>query len=520
MIPLFSIQQIKEADSFAINQLRIPSITLMENASRSIFESILEKLQLDKNSLIGFVCGKGNNGGDGFAAARHFVNNGFCVRVIYLGEPGEMTEDARTNFFILQNLLIENRKSSLIGFNSIKEIKSLNKCNLIFDALLGTGTKGNLKSPYSEIVTELNKINAKKIAIDIPTGLDADTGYGDVVFNADYTVSLAELKRGLFVNLGAVHSGEVDKGYIGIPESYFDSLSIKEYLIEPEDVINSLPVKKKNIHKYSAGKVVVLCGSANTPGAAFLAANSVLKAGAGAAYLVFPKSLKTVAQKKVIEVIVETYDDAKQGILRTQNVDEIKKRLEWTDVIAIGSGMGRDSETMDAILQTITKYRNKKIVLDADAIYALGNGNYKNFNLKNFVLTPHYGEFANLIGISTDDLNRNVLEYGKSFAKEKSCFLVLKGAPTIIFNPSGEALINTTGNAGMAKFGTGDVLTGVLAGFLAQTDDIEKAVICGVYLHSLSADLLQKTKSEYGITASMISDNLPNSIQFLRSSFA
>ncbi len=519
MIPLFSNSQIREADSFAINQLGISGIALMENASRSIYEITLDKYPVAKDSLIGFVCGRGNNGGDGFAVARHFINNGYNVKVIYLGEPEEMSEDARTNFFILQNLLIEHKKSSLVKFSSVKEINSLKKCAIIFDALLGTGVKGNLTSPYSEIISELNKIDSIKVAIDIPTGLNADTGYGEIIFKSDLTISLAELKRGLFINYGAANSGEIIKGYIGNPERCFDSLPIEDYLIEPEDIILSLPVKKKNVHKYSAGKVAVLCGSAKTPGAAFLAANVVLNTGAGAAYLLFPKSIKTLAQRKVVEVIVESYEDEKNGFYKTKNVDEIKKRLDWADAIAIGSGTGRDPETMNAVLKTISIYKNKKIVLDADALFALSGDNYKKYNLKNFVLTPHYGEFANLIGISTDELNKDVLQFGKSFAKEKSCYLVLKGAPTIIFNPEGEALINTTGNAGMAKFGTGDVLTGVIAGFLAQTNDIEKAVLCGVYLHSLSADLLLKTNTEYGVTASLISGNLPHSIQFLRSSF-
>jgi hydroxyethylthiazole kinase-like uncharacterized protein yjeF len=518
MIPLFSVTQIREADRYAIDNLGIPGIVLMENASFSIFNSVIEKYIPDKNYPVGFVCGKGNNGGDGFAVARHFLNVGYRVKVIHLGNEDELAGDAQTNFKILRKLIGNKSGSVLREYKSLNDIRYLKDSSMIFDALLGTGTKGNLRSPYLEIVNELNKINANRIAIDIPTGLDADTGFGETIFKADFTVSLAELKRGLFFGSGAVFSGEIKKGYIGVPQKYFENFNVTDYLIEPEDVLNFLPKKKKDLHKYSAGKVVILAGSGKIPGAAFLTSNAVLKVGAGAAYLCFPKSYGTLAQRKVTEVIVETYEDEKTGIYRKDNLKELKKRFEWTDVLAIGPGMGRDENTISAILETITKFKSKRIILDADAIFALSGGKYKNYDIKNFVLTPHYGEFANLIGINIRDLQQNILEIGKSFSLGKKCYLILKGAPTIIFNPEGEAFINTTGNAGMAKFGTGDVLTGVIAGFMAQSSKIEDSVITGVYLHSLAADLLLKIKTEYGITASAISDNLPNAINFLRSS--
>ena len=518
MIPLYSVAQIREADNYALNNLGIPGIVLMENASVSIYNIVKEKYGLNKNFPVGFVCGKGNNGGDGFATARHFINNGFRVKVIHMGSEEEMAGDALTNYKIIKNLTDKKSGSVLQKYKSLNDIRKLKDCVFIFDALLGTGTKGGLRTPYFEIVNELNKFNTIGIAIDIPTGLDADTGYGETIFNAGLTVSLAELKRGLFYGNGAVYSGEIKKGYIGIPQKYFENFEIKDYLIEPEDVLNSLPKKRKDLHKYSAGKVVIIAGSGNVPGAAFLSSNAVFKVGAGAAYLCFPKSSRNLAQRKVTEVIVEAYEDNKTGIYRKENMKELNKRFDWADVIAMGPGMGRDENTLSAILETIAKFKGKRIILDADAIFALSSGKYKNYDLKNFILTPHYGEFTNLIGIKNQDLQQNILEIGKSFSIEKKCYLVLKGAPTIIFNPGGEAFINTSGNAGMAKFGTGDVLTGVVAGFAAQSKNIEDAVIDGVYLHSLAADLLLKTKTEYGITASAISDNLPNAINFLRSS--
>jgi ADP-dependent NAD(P)H-hydrate dehydratase / NAD(P)H-hydrate epimerase len=518
MIPLFSIAQIREADNFAISQLGIPGIVLMENASISIFNIVKERFAPVKELPIGFVCGKGNNGGDGFTVARHFLNEGYKVKLVHIGNEEDLIGDAQSNFQIIKQLADRSTLAAIYKYNSLKDIRSLKDCQIVFDAILGTGSKGNLKSPFLEIVQELNNLKAFRVAIDIPSGLNADTGYAEIVFNADLTISLAELKRGLFFGDGATYSGDIKKGYIGTPGSYFKNLSTSDYLIEPEDAYNCLPKRRKDLHKYSAGKIAILAGTGKVPGAAFLTSNAVFKVGAGAAYLCFPNSSRTLAQRKVTEVIIETYDDKKSGIFSKDNIKELKKRFEWADVLAMGPALGREEVTISGILETIKKFKSKRIILDADAIYALSDGRYKSYDIRNFVLTPHHGEFANLIGISNQDLKQNKLEIGKSFAVEKKCYLVLKGAPTIIFNPGGEALINTTGNAGMAKFGTGDVLTGVIAGFLAQAKNIEGAVVAGVYIHSLAADLLLKEKTEYGITASAISDNLPNSINFLRSS--
>ncbi len=520
MIPLFSTDQVREVDSYAINELGIPGLVLMENAALQIFSIISERISnLKKIENIGFVCGKGNNGGDGFAAARHFANNNFKVSVIYVGEENEMSPDCAANFKILSNLARQNENITIKKYGSIKDLRFIAECKVIFDAILGSGGHGILREPYKSIVENLNKIHAFKVAVDIPTGLDADTGFVNTVFKADITVTLGEYKRGLFFSDGAVYSGEVVKGNIGVSYSYFDKYDAKEYLIEPEDAFNFLPVKNKNVNKYSAGKVLIIAGSEKLPGAAVLTSRSALKAGAGSSILCFPKSARKLVSKKLLEVITESYEDYSSGILTENNIEEFSKRLEWCDVLAIGPGLGRDEKTQAAVLDIIKNKRNKKIVIDADAIFALSENRYKELNLQNTVLTPHHGEFSNLIGVEAYELRKDILLYGRQFVEETGAYLILKGAPTIIFTPKGEALINTSGNQGMAKFGTGDVLTGVLAGFISQSKDIEKAIICGVYIHSLAADLLLKEFTEYSYTANNITNYLPKAIKFLRGTF-
>lgn len=520
MIPLFSTTQIREVDNYVINEVGIPGIILMENAAIEIYNYIEDRfLKSDLNKKIGLICGKGNNGGDGFAVARHLLNKGFKLKIIYLGNEDELSDDCLINYKIIKKYSETDKGVELKKFSDIKNINWLKDCNIIIDAMLGSGAKGALRDPYKSIVHKLNMLNTIKVAIDIPTGLDADSGFCETAFNTDLTITLGEFKKGLFFGEGAVCSGEVIKGNIGISEKFYVNKEINEYLIEPDDIVSILPKKKKKLHKYSAGKVLTIAGSGALPGAAVLTSKAVLKIGAGASVLCFPKSVRKLLNKNISEVVVEIYNDEDKEYLTEKSIYDIKKRIDWADIIAIGPGLGRNEETLNAVNLFLKKYHSKVKVIDADAIIAIKE-NYQDINLRNAILTPHYAEFAALIGIKIEELKKDILGYGRSFIKETGSYLVLKGAPSLIFLPTGEVLINTTGNPGMAKFGTGDVLTGTIAGLAAQLKDIEKAATSGVYIHSLSADLLLPEFTEYSYTASDIMDNIPRTIKFLRKSFA
>jgi ADP-dependent NAD(P)H-hydrate dehydratase / NAD(P)H-hydrate epimerase len=520
MIPLYSAQQVREADSYAINSLGIPSIILMENASRSIFEIITQQCaEYIENKNIGIVCGKGNNGGDGFAVARHFINDSFDVRIIALGAEEELKGDALINFRILKNLLNEYPQSKLLVFDHSRELSILDDCSLVIDAMLGTGTRGAIGEPHKTIVEKLNQLNAYRIAVDLPTGLDLENSSGEIIFKADMTITLSEYKTGLFYGKGYINAGNIFKGSIGIGDEYYQKLKVSEYLIEPEDAFFGLPIKDLDAQKYSAGKVFVVAGSGKMPGASFFTTNTVLKSGAGACYLAFPDSIKTLAQQKLDAAIVASYNDESKQYLSKNNLDELSPKIDWADVVAIGPGLGREEETQNAVRQIMHSYKTKKFVIDADAVFALGKDEYKKVNLKGKILTPHHKEFASMVGIEIHELENNLLSIGKTFASENSCYLVLKGAPTIIFNPDGESFINSTGNPGMAKFGTGDVLTGLIASFLAQSEEIEDALISAVYIHSLACDLLMEEKTEFGFTASDIIEKIPYAIKFIINSF-
>lgn len=516
MIPLYNTSQIRNLDSYAISKLQIPGIVLMENAAIGICESILERV--DNIKCVGVVCGKGNNGGDGFAVARHFSNSGYDVKVLHLGSEKEMSEDCKINYNVLKNLSNQRKSINIKFYKSSKDINWFNDCDVIIDAILGSGFTGELKEPYSSIIKSLNKIPAYKYAIDVPTGLNADTGFGNVIFKSDLTVTLGEFKKGLFIGKGYEFCGEVVLKEIGIGKDYFDSINRDTYLIEPEEVCIYLPKRSKSVHKYSAGKVLTIAGSYKYPGAAVLTSQSSLIAGAGASILAIPESAKKLIHKKLLEVVVESYSNDKTKYFDNAGLKSLQQKIKWADVVAIGPGLGREEDTILAVKEFLLQRNFKFAVIDADALFALDEIFLKKVNLKKCILTPHLGEFSKLIGVGTKIIEKDILQYGKEFAAMHKCILVLKGAPTIIFNSTGEAFVNTTGNSGMAKFGSGDVLTGIIAGLLSQNNDTEAAAIAGVYLHSLSADLLLNEKPISNYLASDIMDNYSNAVKFLEGS--
>jgi NAD(P)H-hydrate epimerase len=516
MVPLYSTLQIRDLDNFAINEAGIPGILLMENAALNISDVITDKLtESGRGHNIGIICGKGNNGGDGLAAARHLLNAGYTITIIMLGKQSELSSDSSQNYNILKRL--NNPDVTFINYTGIKDLKCFNKCDTIIDAILGSGAKGELKEPLTSIIRELNKLNSYKIAIDIPTGLDADKGYGKLIFNSDLTITLAGYKRGLFINDGYNCSGEIVLKGIGIDNRILENMHTTDYLIEPEDALALLPVKGKDLYKYSAGKVLTIAGSVNLPGASVLTSKAALNIGAGASILAFPKVGRNLVAPVLNEVILQPYGESEE-FLTPGHIKSLQVKINWADVVAIGPGLGRDEKTQEAVIKILKDNPDKKFVLDADALFALANGNYRKVNLKNSILTPHLAEFAHISGIEINELKKDLLLYGSQFSMETASILILKGARTIIFNPDGEAFINSAGNSGMAKFGTGDVLTGVIAGLYAQIKNSEDSSICGVYLHSLTADLLKERMTEFSYNAGDIIDYLFESIIFLRDS--
>ncbi|NUN08070.1 MAG: NAD(P)H-hydrate dehydratase [Ignavibacteriaceae bacterium] len=525
MLPLYTTGQIRQVDSEAINYFSFPSLLLMENAAINSVNIAIDKLGLNsKFDKIAVICGRGNNGGDGYAIARHFAVRGYKVEVFSLYSDAELTPDALVNFRLLSRIKEAMPENIYVGtINSNYYKPALLSATVIIDAILGSGAKGKLSQEIAETVNFLNELPAKKIAIDIPTGIDGDTGFffSEEAFFADLTISLGELKVGLYTPKALEVCGEIVRGDIGVHHSMYGEIKANKFIIEPEDAYFSLPERERTAHKYSHGRVLAVAGSRFFPGAALLAAHSALKIGAGAVKIAAPASLKNmIFPTNESELVFEFYDDENKGFLAAKALKQLESEFTSGKIILIGPGLGREAQTQKSIVKILKETPELPGVIDADALNAISGGVYKKLNLENKILTPHSGEFAVLTGLKTEDIEKNIYKAGVDFVEETGAYLVLKSSRTMIFTPEGQTYINPLGNSGMAKIGTGDVLTGVIAGLLAQSNDLESAAISGVFLHSLSADLLKETETEYGYTATQIKDNLPGAIKFLQKSFA
>ncbi len=520
MIPLFSNKEVRDVDSFAIEQLGFPSLLLMENAASSLFTIISEKGFLDKTrtSSVGILCGKGNNGGDGFALARKIALAGHKVTVLHLSDKKNLSPDASINYDLLLKSSSDYKNIKMKKYKNVRDINLLRSCHLIVDAILGSGTQGELRGDIKDIIETVNKFHAKKIAVDVPTGLNADTGYGETIFKADLTISLGGLKQGLFLGEGYVASGLIEKGNIGLGDRYLSGKLTKNFLVEQSDIKSFLPLKSRKLNKYSAGKVFLLTGSKGFGGAAVLSANGAFKSGVGAVVLAIPASLQKIILEKRPETVLNFYGDRTTEFLSPEHYPSLREKINWADSIAIGSGIGKDEATREFVHLLLKNHPNKKIVIDADAIQAFSKNIYNKFQLKNSVFTPHLGEFCSLIGEEKTTVEKDLLYFGKEFVKVTKAVLGLKGPRTIIFTPDGKSFINPTGNEGLAKFGSGDVLTGMLASFIAQIHDVKLAVLSAVYLHGLAADQLKGKKSAYGFTPRDLADQIPFTLKEINDS--
>lgn len=515
MFELYSTEEIRKFDSFCIDELGIPGLILMENAAESIVNSLFSSYGMNYDVKIGIVCGKGNNGGDGFAVARKLFQMGNSVLVFQLFDENEFTEDAKKNFDILNIISAYDKKVKIFKVNSLKDLSKINKCEVIIDAILGSGTKGKLLGFILETVQFLNKINSFKVAIDIPTGLNGDNGAAEVAFIADLTVSLGGLKKGLYTENGRKFSGEVQYGSIGILPSTYDEMLSTDYLTDASFVSSFIPKKEKNINKYKSGKVLTIAGSGEYPGAGILTGKTPFYCGSGASVLVYPEEYKNLAIKKSKELVVYGYKNENKNF----NIDvlnKIKSKIDWADVVVIGPGLGRSEETEKALGEYFKNRNNKLTVIDADALYFFRNGNYENYDLTNTILTPHLGEFSQMTDIPVEIIKNDIYDTGKRFSISTNSYLILKGPVTHIFEPRGLSYVNPTGNEGLAKFGSGDVLTGIIGGIISQQKEkIIESILLSVFIHGYAADLLKESKTVYSFTASDLIKKIPESIKYL-----
>lgn len=504
-------KQMREIDKRAIEEYGISELVLMENAGRKVAEAVKYILNTVSKKSVCILAGSGNNGGDALACARYLSNAGARIKVFLIGNKNHRTDSLNVQMKTLRAMGIELQV--LESDRAWERLQvTLRFSDAIVDGILGTGFSGQLRPTVLRLVRLVNSTNKPVIAIDIPSGVAADSGQvGEAAIKAACTMSLGLPKFGHYICPGASYAGELLIDDIGIPQQLLND-NIHNTLIDEELASTLLPARLKDVHKGSVGKILVIAGSRGMTGAAMLSSMSALKSGAGLLTLACAESLNSIFEVKLTEVMTAPLAEVKTGIIGGDKaVNEILRLADKIDAILLGPGLGRDKETLEMV-EKIAETVDKPLIFDADALYAY-NGRADALKLcKQIpVLTPHLGELAGLLGTTVEELRNDLAETVRKAAKDYRAIIVAKCECTVVAYPNGEVFISALGNEGMATAGCGDVLSGTIAGLMKQTPF---APIAGVYLHGRAGDIAYSTKS-YGLTASDVMENLPQAIHQL-----
>lgn len=501
-------REMRQIDLRAEKEFLIPSLLLMENAGIGVVRTINQ--QYPHFSSFALLCGKGNNGGDGFVVARHLYHQQKKVVIYLLADPTEIKGDSLVNYQICQKLGIKTKV-----VRQKKHLKSIQKSELIIDALLGTGIKGEIKGFYREVIEFINQLKKPVLAIDIPSGVDAETGFFSSGIKAEVTVTMEVPKLGLYLYPGASLAGKVIPVSIGIPEKCFKDEKIKTRLITKNTCC--LPPRRRDTHKGHYGRIFVLAGSRGMTGAAYLCSLSALLAGAGLVYLGLPESLHSIMVRKLTEVILIPLPETKSGTLSLKGEPKILAQLKNKDVLCLGPGLSQEEETVD-LVRKILNQTSLPTVLDADGLNAISNLNQLAHLKGQLIITPHLGEMSRLIKREIKFIQENKIAVAREVAGKLKAVVVLKGAHSVIAQPNGEIYLNPTGNPGLASAGVGDVLTGLIAGLVGQRFSLIQSALTGTYLHGLAGDEVAREKGEFSLRATDLLRKIPLCLKKLTSS--
>jgi ADP-dependent NAD(P)H-hydrate dehydratase / NAD(P)H-hydrate epimerase len=499
---IFSSSQIREADKFTIQHEPVSSADLMERAAVVCTDWIIERC--GTRHTFSIFCGTGNNGGDGLAIARMLFLKGCSVEVYILDYSDKQSEDFGVNYNRLQALVPGSQK--IIRVKRIEQI-SLSPDNIIIDAILGTGISRPLEGILKETVHLINTLSLKVISIDIPSGLFCDklNGTEDIIVKADYTLTFQFPKLSFMFIENQQFTGLFSILDIGISKEYIEKTGSRNIFITKEEVAPLLRKRSRIAHKGNFGHALLVCGSYGKVGAAILSARACMRVGAGLLTVRIPACGYNILQTAVPEAMADADEEEKKisGTIKAEKYN----------AIGAGPGLGTENETQNA-LKLLIQNTQVPMVFDADALNILAeNKTWLSFIPPGSVLTPHVAEFGRLTEKGRNSEERHKLQ--KEFALKYSCYLILKGAHTSVCFPDGTMYFNSTGNPGMATGGSGDVLTGMIVGLLAQGYTSGFAAIAGVYLHGLAGDIAADRFTEECMTASDIIEAIPDAYKYL-----
>ncbi len=505
--------EMREIDRATSERFGVPSLTLMENAGTAVADFVLA--QYPRTKTIGIICGKGNNGGDGFVAARKLHEAGREVRLLLLANPEEVRGDAAAMLAKLPVSPVLARSQLELDSEAARSAFS---ADVLVDGILGTGFRPPVTGLYAEAIECINRISAPVVAVDIPSGADADVmgSQTGAVARADAIVTFTA-PRPAHV-FGLLTDGRTVVAPIGSPDEAIVS-SLHLNVIAPGDIAPLLAPRSRDANKGSFGHMLVVGGSVGKAGAAAMAGISALRAGAGLSTVATAKSVLPTVAGFHPEVMTEPLAETEAGTisLRALEYGRMDALLKGKTVLALGPGISRDPDTTQFVRTMVARYK-LPMVVDADGLNAFeGAAGQLHGRDHPLVITPHPGEMARLCGSTVKDILRDRINVARNFAREHACITVLKGHRTLVADPSGEIWVNTSGNPGMATGGTGDILTGMVAGLIAQNPShILEAALAAVHLHGLAGDVSRESMGEQGLVATDLVGALPEAFRRVR----
>lgn len=507
-------EQMREMDRLTIQTYGVSSLTLMERAGEAVTQAILERYARNAKKGVVIVSGKGNNGGDGLVTARLLKQRRIPCEVVLLARNDELSDDAAHN---LRGYLKLKGKVTEVGADGLGLLKQrIDKSGLVVDAILGTGIKSEVRGLFAEAIALINAASLPVLAVDIPSGLHTDQGVAlGAAVQAATTVALGFPKLGEVIYPGVKNCGELVVADIGIDKRAVVQVAPQIELLEHEMIRQLIPRRESDTHKGTYGHVLAIAGSRGKTGAAILACRAAMRIGAGLTTLAAPRALNDIFAAALIEVMTESLRGNEAEEMEELSDDDWRRLLARKNAVLFGPGIGVNDATRSS-LRWLLRNLDKPWVIDADGLNALAL-EIDRLRQAKFppVLTPHPGEMARLIGRTTGEINADRVEIARGFAVERRCYLVLKGARSVIATPDGKIFINPTGNPGMASGGMGDVLAGVLAALLGQGLAPADAVRLGVYLHGFVGDRVAEAKGEIGLIASDVIEGLPDGLKAL-----
>jgi hydroxyethylthiazole kinase-like uncharacterized protein yjeF len=510
---VLSPERMAKYDAYAIKTWGIPSAVLMENAGRSTYRLMKERY-LKEGTRILIICGRGNNGGDGFVVGRYAKRDGFAVKVILLGGTSDLKGDAALNMGLYRSIGGEILEGGLDPATVRREV---GHAGLIVDAIFGTGLSKAVEGLEKAVIEEINKSSKRIISIDIPSGIDGNTGLSlGAAVEASHTFTYGYPKIGQCLYPGAYHTGRLTVIDISIPGMAEESLGVDAEVIDGDMVRKMVSPRIPWAHKGTYGHAVVVAGSPGKTGAAHMASLAALKVGAGLVTLMTPSSLNAVLEAKTTEVMTYPVEDRGTGCFLLSAYDDIVEFLGDKDVLIIGPGLSQNPETMELVRRLYVSVE-KPLVIDADGINAFrDHADLLRQRKGDVVLTPHPGELGRLTGISPGEVNRDRINAGKGFVAKQGVNLLLKGARSILFTVDGRMLINPTGSAALAKGGSGDILTGFIGGFVSQGHSVVESSALGAYLHGYIAEDWVEENTDMDLLACDLLNGLAGAIRDLR----